>query len=126
MKVVKNLLIIALCFVVFITSFPLHVSAATNCPAPAKYSDLAQEYIDFYNIPLKNSKGALNEKFLLNQSNIGSSVIVYGCPSDVDKLVQDEKRDNLVILVGIMKEIYIETGCLKVIQMQPKVWRRIG
>lgn len=80
----RSLILLSLSFIFLVTSIPLYVDAATNCPAPAKYSDLAQEYIDFYDIPLKNSKGALNEKFLLNQSNIGQSVIVYGCPSDFD------------------------------------------
>jgi len=92
-KFQKKSLVYVLIFILLVTSFPLTLNAATNCPAPTKYGDLAQEYIDFYNIPLKNPKGhALNEKFLLNQSNIGESVIVYGCPSDIDPNIQDLKK----------------------------------
>ncbi|RCW47447.1 CARDB protein [Paenibacillus prosopidis] len=88
----KNLLIFV-SVMLLILSIPSYTNAATNCPAPAEYSALAKEYIEFYNIPLTDSKGrALNEKFLLNQSNIGSNVIVYGCPSDIDPETQDLKK----------------------------------
>lgn len=86
----KKWVFVLLSFFLLITSIQIPVTAATNCPAPATYSDLAKEYIDFYNIPLKDSRDrALNEKFLLNQTNIGSNVIVYGCPSDIDPAKQD-------------------------------------
>jgi len=88
----KRFTLLGIIFMLIATLFPNYSEAATNCPAPVKYSELAQEYIGFYNIPLKNSKGALNEKFLLNQSNIGSNVIVYGCPLDIDPSTQDLKK----------------------------------
>lgn len=89
----KSLVYAMMSIVLLLTSIPFNAVAATNCPSPAEYSSLAKEYIEYYNIPLEDSKGrALNEKFLLNQSNIGSNVIVYGWPSDIDSKIKDLKK----------------------------------
>jgi hypothetical protein len=66
------------------TSIPFHTVSAASCPAPPTYSKKAEGMIKYYKIPKMSSNcKPLNEKYLLNQLNIGESVVVYGGPTEV-------------------------------------------